>query len=42
MLQFNNDGKETIEDMTDFAFMNALTNPDTLSNSIISKIKSHL
>lgn len=41
-LQFNNDGKEVIEDITEFAFMYALTNPDTLKNSIVTKIKAHL
>lgn len=40
--QFNKDEKETIEDITDFAFMYALTNPDTLKNTIVNKVKSHL
>jgi hypothetical protein len=41
-LQFNNNGKEVIEDITEFAFMYALTNPDTLKNTIVGKIKKHL
>ena len=42
MLRFNSKDKETVEDMTDFAFMNALTNPDTLRSSITAKINAHL
>lgn len=39
---FNKDNKETIEDLTDFGFMYALTNPDTLKATIVNKIKAHL
>jgi thiol-disulfide isomerase/thioredoxin len=35
-------GKETIEDLTELAFMNALENPDTLISTIKTKVRKGL
>ena len=41
-LQTQEKGKEYIYDMTAFAFMYALNNPDTLKNTLITKINTAL